>query len=128
MSPSPRSLAEKRQQRFRKLVADNDTYPLATITYHGPDPEQATRISVAVLPDQEDQPLVRHWRGENIAEDTTAAREIAIFLKEHNVERVITSEWVLSCPHEEGIDYPMGEDCPYCPAWNTEQGKKGSNS
>jgi len=28
---------------------------------------------------------------------------------------------VIGCPHEEGIDYPLGEDCPFCPFWKGKQ-------
>jgi hypothetical protein len=28
-------------------------------------------------------------------------------------------EKIFGCPHEEGIDYPEGEKCPYCPYWAT---------
>jgi hypothetical protein len=24
---------------------------------------------------------------------------------------------IIGCPHEEGIDYPDGEQCPVCPYW-----------
>jgi hypothetical protein len=24
---------------------------------------------------------------------------------------------IIGCPHEEGIDYPEGEECPLCPFW-----------
>jgi hypothetical protein len=30
----------------------------------------------------------------------------------------------MGCPHEEGEDFPDGEDCPFCPFW---AGKQGSN-
>ena len=30
----------------------------------------------------------------------------------------------MGCPHEEGEDFPEGEDCPFCPFW---KGKQGSN-
>jgi len=30
----------------------------------------------------------------------------------------------IGCPHEEGLDFPEGEDCPFCPFW---KGKQGSN-
>ena len=26
-------------------------------------------------------------------------------------------EEIFGCPHEEGIDYPVGEECPECPYW-----------
>ena len=119
----PRTLANKdltaqRLARFKELVAENNSYPMATITYHGPSPEKASKIVVGILEDQDKIPVVREWSGEGISEDVEAAREISLFIKEHSVSRVITSEWVLSCPHEEGVDYPQGEACPHCPDWH----------
>ena len=117
-NPTESEIARHRKEQFRRLVAENTTYPLATITYHGPSPEKATKIVVGVLSGSQAKPLVREWTGEDIAEDVTAAREIADFIKIQDVARVLTSEWVLSCPHEEGVDYPLGETCPHCPDWN----------
>ncbi len=114
---SGKDLAQQRKERFRRLVAENTTYPLATITYQGPSPYQATKIVVGILAGDDQPPIVREWTGEDIAEDEEAAREISLFIKEHNVARVLASEWVLSCPHEEGVDYPLGEVCPFCPDW-----------
>ena len=34
------------------------------------------------------------------------------FMKRHHVERVVTADRIMGCPHEEGIDYPKGEVCP----------------
>ena len=115
---SNQELAEQRGKRFKELVAENTTYPLATITYHGPSPNEASKIIVGILAGKDQTPLVKEWLGENIAEDIESAKEIALFIKENDVSRVITSEWVLSCPHEEGVDYPRGEVCPYCPDWH----------
>lgn len=112
--------ARKRKRKFLKLIAVNEIYPLATITYHGPNPDQATKIAVGVLIDETREPVVRTWTGEDIAEDVSAAREISQFIQEHQVERVLTSEWVLSCPHEPGVDYPLGEECPLCTAWHLD--------
>lgn len=115
---SGKDLAEQRKAQFRKLVAENTLYPLATVTYHGPSPSDANTITVGILPGVEEPPIVKQWSGAGIAEDEGAAREIGQFIKEHDVARVLTSEWVLSCPHEEGVDYPLGQVCPYCPAWH----------
>jgi hypothetical protein len=116
--PSNKELAAQRLDRFKRLVEENKTYPLATITYHGPSPEKASKIMVGILEDRDQIPVVREWSGDDIAEDVKAAREISLFIKDHKVSRVITSEWVLSCPHEEGVDYPNGETCPYCSDWH----------
>ena len=115
---SNQELAALRVERFKKLVEENKTYPLATITYHGPSPEIASKIIVGILGGKDQTPVVREWSGDDIAEDVNAAREISLFIKDHNVARVITSEWILSCPHEEGVDYPAGENCPNCPDWH----------
>lgn len=112
--------ARKRKRKFLKLITVNETYPLATITYHGPNPDQATKIAVGVLIDESREPVVRTWTGEDIAEDVSAAREISQFIQKYQVERVLTSEWVLSCPHEPGVDYPLGEECPLCTAWHLD--------
>ena len=29
----------------------------------------------------------------------------------------VTYDRIIGCPHEEGIDYPMGRACPRCPFW-----------
>jgi hypothetical protein len=122
-----RENARQRKKTFHRLVAENETYPLATITYHGPHPDQATKISVGIIPSPEEEPTVRNWQGEDIAEDVQAAREIASFLKSQEVERVITSEMVLSCPHVEGVDYPEGEECPYCSFWQDSSHSQAEN-
>ena len=109
--------AEQRKVQFVKLISKNTTFPLATITYHGPDPKQATKITIGILKDKDQSPVIKSWSGDNIAEDENAAKEIAKFIQAHDVSRVLTSEWVLSCPHEEGQDYPEGADCPHCPDW-----------
>ena len=122
-SPSLMELAARRKKQFIILIAKNTTYPLATITYHGPSPDLATKIIVGILPARDQTPIIKEWSGDGIAEDVDSAREISLFIKEHAVERVLTSEWVLSCSHVEGVDYPEGEECPQCPAW---QGIKSS--
>ena len=49
-------------------------------------------------------------------------QEIMDFFKAHG--SVAISEGIMGCPHEEGEDFPLGEDCPFCPYW---AGKQGSN-
>ena len=112
------ALAARRKTKFRDLISENTSYPLATITYHGPSPQLATKIIVGILISKEKEPIFREWYGEEIAEDVQIAREITRFIQEYEVARVLTSEWVLSCPHVEGVDFPEEEDCPHCPDWH----------
>ena len=114
---SNKALSEKRRNQFKMLISENTSFPLATITYHGPDPRTATKIVVGILKSKDQAPVIHSWTGDNIAEDVESAREISQFIKGPDVARVLTSEWVLSCPHEAGVDYPEGEPCPHCPDW-----------
>ena len=114
---SNQELSARRKRQFRNLISENSSYPLATITYHGPSPTHASKIVVGILKSKDQAPVIQSWTGVNIAENVEIAREITGFIKEHDVARVLTSEWVLSCPHQEGIDYPEGDLCPNCPDW-----------
>jgi hypothetical protein len=118
MTSKGKKQAERRKTQFKSMVSKNRAFPLATITYHGPDPEHATQINVGILKNKDQAPLIQSWTGDNIAEDVSAAKEISSFIQEHDVARVLTSEWVLSCPHQEDVDFPEGENCPHCPGWH----------
>ena len=49
--------------------------------------------------------------------DETVLVEIATFLRKYEAQSVAMAKGILGCPHEEGIDYPLGESCPNCPYW-----------
>ena len=42
--------------------------------------------------------------------------------KKYGVKRVGMSDGNIGCPHEEGKDFPVGGDCPFCPWWKGKQG------
>jgi hypothetical protein len=117
MASPTKTQTQKRKAHFVNLIAQNSSFPLATITYHGPSPDHATKIVVGILKGHDQAPLIKSWSGDNIAEDVDTAKEISLFIQVHDVARVLTSEWVLSCPHEVGVDFPEGELCPHCPDW-----------
>ena len=102
-------------------------YPQATIAAYGPDSTLATKLVVAVIerPGQHDPSLIRNWttEGTDVRQDLAIAAEVARFAQEHGVKETITSNRLLGCPHEEGEDFPEGEDCPFCPFWRGKQGK-----
>jgi hypothetical protein len=55
--------------------------------------------------------------GVDVRRDPTIAAAVATFLQQHGVKQSVTSDRIIGCPHEEGIDYPMGRICPRCPFW-----------
>jgi hypothetical protein len=49
--------------------------------------------------------------------DVAVGEQVLAFLNEHAAKSVIVTDGLIDCPHEEGIDYPVGESCPRCPYW-----------
>ena len=50
--------------------------------------------------------------------DVETQKSILARIREHEVRSLIMVEKIFGCPHEEGIDYPEGGNCPECPFWN----------
>jgi hypothetical protein len=95
-------------------------YPAGTVAFYGPDERRATKaVAGVVLAPQEGASELRRWFRENgdIRKDEAVMTEIVSFLREHDVKSVAMASGMLGCPHEEGVDYPVGEDCPSCPYW-----------
>lgn len=97
-----------------------DSYPLGTIVYYGPDDRTITKMVASVIQSRDAAPVQQEWRGMSISQDPTAIHELGIFFKSHGVQRVIMAERIAGCEHVPGIDYPEDENCPYCPFWSVE--------
>jgi Protein of unknown function (DUF1186)/SEC-C motif len=110
-------MANISQRRGRR----SDQYPLASIAPYGPDTTFATKLVVSVLerPGQRDASTMRTWTTQavDVRHDPTIAAGVADFLREYGVKHTVTSDRIMGCPHQEGIDYPMGRSCPRCPFW-----------
>ncbi len=92
-------------------------YPIGTITYYGPDDQTVTKIVAGFFASRHAQPVLRKWHGPDVITDPKVIAQIGAFFVENQVQRVVMSEGVIGCPHEEGVDYPVGESCPHCPFW-----------
>jgi hypothetical protein len=96
-------------------------YPLATIAAYGPDNRLATKLVVSVLdrPDQHDPSAMRTWTTQMVdaRRDPAIAAEVTEFLRQQGVRESVTADRIIGCPHEEGVDYPLGRACPRCPFW-----------
>ena len=95
-------------------------FPLATITYYGPDLKAASKVSVGIiLQEGGDVAALERWFNDvtDIRLDATVNESIVSFLRQHGVKSVVSPDRILGCPHEEGTDYPDGEKCPRCAFW-----------
>jgi hypothetical protein len=96
-------------------------YPLATIAAYGPDNTVATKLVVSVIerPGQRGPAAMRTWTTQavDVRHDPTIAADVAEFLRESGVRHSTAADRIIGCPHQEGIDYPMGRPCPRCSFW-----------
>jgi hypothetical protein len=103
-------------QHFRKAIQQGN-FPIGTIAYFGPDDQNVTKIVVAILPDENSDPVVRKWVGEGVAQNKEAAIEIGNFFKNRAVQNIVMTDGIIGCPHEEGVDFPIGKSCTKCEFW-----------
>ena len=79
----------------------------------------------AVIADPNAEPILERWIGSDVMENPKYQQAIGAFFDKHDVKSVAASEGNMGCPHEEGEDFPVEEDCPFCPFW---EGKQGSGA
>jgi hypothetical protein len=112
-----------RKRRRRTGRGPPTRYPIATVMRYGPDDKTVTKIAVGIIPAPDAEPTeIGRWVGTGVKSDPKVTKEIEGFLRSHGVRTKITAPVVMGCPHEEGEDFPEGEDCPFCPFWKGKQG------
>lgn len=95
-------------------------YPVATVTYYGPDDKRASKVAVGIILDESgDVAFLERWFNEakDIRLDPLVNEGIIRFFTQHGAKSVAMPDRILGCPHEEGTDYPDGEKCPRCSFW-----------
>lgn len=95
-------------------------YPVATVAFYGPDNQFASKVAVGIILEEEGEvAFLERWlsRGEDVRTDAVISQQIADFISQHRVKSVVMTDRIIGCPHEEGKDYPLGENCPQCPYW-----------
>ena len=106
---------------MKPIRAKAAKYPFGTVMAYGPDNTRANKLVAAVFnqPGRREADEIHRWliNEGDIRNDPGIASEIASFFKQHSVKETTTYDRIVGCPHEEGIDYPMGRTCPRCPFW-----------
>ena len=103
-------------------------YPIGTVAWYGPDDKVTTKIVASVIKSADSEPIVEAFVGTGIADDERVQQKIEAFFETHNVTRIGAVDFNVGCPHEEGEDFPEGEDCPFCPFWQGKQGNIASSN
>ncbi len=99
-------------------------YPIGTVAMYGPDDKTTTKMAAGVILHENAEPIMMRWVATDVTINPKVQQELKDFFLQHGVKQVAMSQGNMGCPHEEGEDFPHGEDCPFCPFW---KGKQGSN-
>ena len=101
---------------------ESPQFPIGTVAYYGPDDKTTTKIVAGVITEEGAEPILRRWMASDVTTNPKVQEQIDRFFKKHGVRRVGMSAGNMGCPHEEGEDFPVGGDCPFCPWWKGKQG------
>ena len=87
-------------------------YPIGTIAYYGPNNKIATKVvaSIVAAEDAEADPMEKWFSDTDLRRDDLIFEKIRQFLAENDARSVVMLDRIIGCPHEEGIDYPEGEE------------------
>ena len=108
----PKRLAKKAKRGFRG-------YPVATVALYGPEDVNATKIAVGIVPAKgAETPDMRRWLsdGSDIRGNVQITSEVIALIEAAGALSVTTTNRIIGCPHEEGVDYD-GPACPVCTFW-----------
>jgi hypothetical protein len=97
-------------------------FPIGTVAYYGPDDTTVTKIAAAVILRENAEPIMERWTSTTVTTDPKVADQIKKFFAKHGVKNIVDAGGIIGCPHEEGEDFPVGQECPFCPFWEGKQG------
>jgi hypothetical protein len=114
--------AIKEYERKHRKKQKPPEYPLGTVAMYGPDDKTTTKIAAAVILHDGAELILKRWVATDVTTNPKVQQEMKDFFLQHGVKSVAMSQGNMGCPHEEGEDFPHGEDCPFCPFWKGKQG------
>lgn len=104
-------LAKKAKKKF-------GGFPVATVALCGPDNKRASKIALGIILREGAEPIMeRFFSDDDIRYDLAMQERILKTIQSYGVRSVTLTDGIIGCPHEEGIDYPLGQSCPQCPYW-----------
>ncbi len=109
-------------RRHEKPKPRKPKYPIGTIAHYGPDDKVTTKIVAGVILGPDAEPVLQRFVGTNVRHDASVRARILAFFALHHTIKIVETEGNIGCPHEEGPDFPNGDDCPFCPWWKGKQG------
>jgi hypothetical protein len=91
------------------------------VALYGPDDKTTTKRAAGVILRDCAEPILKRWVAAGVTTSPKLRQELQDFFQQHGVKQVAMSQGTMGCPHEEGEDFPHGEDCPFCLFWKGKQ-------
>ena len=101
---------------------EQSEYPIGTLALYGPNDKVTTKMVAGVIFRRNGEPILQRWVATDVTTNPKIRQEMLDFFRDYEVKRIAKCTGNIGCPHEEGIDFPVGEDCPFCPFWKGKQG------
>lgn len=113
---------QRQREKLRRLRKKQGFhgYPVITVAFYGPNDQRASKVVASfVRREGDDIEIMKKWycEADDARSNSRIKAEMLAFFAEKNAKSIVTTERIIGCPHEEGIDYPEGESCPECPFW-----------
>ena len=108
---------EKLLTHLKEVLKQKSKFPVGIVANFGPDNQTITKIVAMIVPGYDLKPRHKTWIKPETSSDSEIANQIGQFFLDFNTTDIVIAEGVIGCPHDEGVDFPVGEDCPYCPYW-----------
>lgn len=93
---------------------------IAAVAFYGPDETFASKVTALIITSQKKIISSQEWHAneKDVRQDEVINHQIATFVAEYPVEKVVFTDHIIGCPHVQGVDFPYGENCPNCPYWS----------
>ncbi|WP_349665572.1 hypothetical protein [Echinimonas agarilytica] len=113
---------DKSNKRIAKRTSKGfQGYPLIAVAYYGPDDQTATKVVLEFVAEEGAAPQIESFTtGSDIRKDEVVQTTILKIIERAQAKTVTQTDSVVGCPHQEGVDFMAGGDCPFCTFW---QGK-----
>ena len=94
-------------------------YPLIAVAYYGPDDSLATKVVIEYVAEDGMAPQIEVFTTQSdIRYDETIQTTLLKIIERVDAKTVTLTDRVVGCPHQEGVDYMAGGECPQCTYWH----------
>ena len=96
-------------------------YPLAIVAFYGRNDKCASKAVIGIVKQAGGSPEeIKKWLFDkgDLRDDVPTIKELFRYIEAHEAVSVALTPGIYGCPHEPGVDFPEGAQCPNCLFWS----------